>query len=61
MIHYRSVICLVWLTLIPFSLKALPPASPAGGGMLRLDEKHDEKWRFGSGSPGKTRNRMGKT
>ena len=26
---------------MPFSIKALPPPSPAGGGMLRLDETHD--------------------
>ena len=41
MIYQRIFICLVWLTLIPISIKALPLPSPAGGGMLQLDETHD--------------------
>ena len=39
---YRHILTFLFLiTLIPLSSKALPPPSPAGGGMLRLDEKHD--------------------
>ena len=39
---YRHILTFLFLiTLIPLSSKALAPPSPAGGGMLRLDEKHD--------------------
>ncbi len=39
---YRHILTSFFLiTLIPLSAKALPPPSPAGGGMLRLDETHD--------------------
>lgn len=41
MINRRILICLFCFILTPFSIKALPPPSPAGGGVLRLDEKHD--------------------
>ena len=41
MIHRQTFISIFLLILIPLSSKALPPRSPAGGGMLRLDEKHD--------------------
>ena len=41
MINRRILIYLFCFTLIPFSVKALSPPSPAGGGMLRLDETHD--------------------
>ena len=41
MLHRKLFTCFFFLTLIPLSAKALPPPSPAGGGMLRLDEKHD--------------------
>ena len=37
--HILTSLCL--LTLILLSATALPPPSPAGGGMLRLDETHD--------------------
>lgn len=39
---YRHVLTFLFLIIfIPLSAKALPPPSPAGGGMLTLDEKHD--------------------
>ena len=39
---YRQILTLLFLiTFIPLSVNALPPPSPAGGGMLRLDETHD--------------------
>ena len=41
MTHQRMLICLVWLTLIPLSIKALPPPSPAGGNYLVLDGVDD--------------------
>ena len=41
MLHRKLFTCFFFLTLIPLSAKALPPRSPAGGGMLRLDETHD--------------------
>ena len=41
MLHRRILTSLFLLILIPLSAKALPSASPAGGGMLWLDEKHD--------------------
>ena len=41
MTHQQLFTCFFLLILIPLSAKALPPPSPAGGGMLRLDEKHD--------------------
>ena len=39
--HILTSLFLFLVTLIPLSSDALPPPSPAGGGMLRLDEKHD--------------------
>ena len=41
MINRLLLMYFIFLTLIPLSAKALPPPSPAGGGMLRLDETHD--------------------
>ena len=41
MIYRQILASLFFITLIPLSAKALPPPSPAGGGMLSLDEKHD--------------------
>ena len=42
MIFRRIFVWLFLLTLIPLSGKANhPPPSPAGGGMLSLDETHD--------------------
>lgn len=41
MIYRKLFTYFFFLILIPLSAKALPPPSPAGGGMLRLDEKHD--------------------
>ena len=41
MLHRQIYTCLFFLILIPLSSKALPLPSPAGGGMLRLDETHD--------------------
>ncbi len=41
MIDRPIFVCLFLLIFMPFSIKALPPPSPAGGGILRLDEKHD--------------------
>ena len=41
MIQRIILICFFLLTLIPLSTKALPPPSPAGGGMLQLDRNHD--------------------
>ena len=41
MIYRHILTSLVLITLIPLSAIALPPRSPAGGGMLRLDEIHD--------------------
>ena len=41
MISRKILVCLFLMTLIPLSSSALPPPSPAGGGMLRLDENHD--------------------
>jgi len=41
MIYRHILTSLFLLLLIPLSAKALPPPSPAGGGMLRLDKKHD--------------------
>ena len=41
MIYQQTVICLFLMVLIPLSSEALPPPSPAGGGMLWLDETHD--------------------
>ena len=41
MIYRKLFTCFIFLILIPLSAKALPPPSPAGGGMLRLDETHD--------------------
>ena len=43
MIYCRLLTCFFCFTLILISLNAiaLPPASPAGGRMLRLDETHD--------------------
>ena len=39
---YRHILTLLFLiTFIPLSANALPLPSPAGGGMLRLDETHD--------------------
>ena len=41
MIYRQIFICFCLFVLIALSANAFPPASPAGGGMLRLDEKHD--------------------
>ena len=41
MIYRQTLICIFLIILISLSSKALPPRSPAGGGMLRLDETHD--------------------
>lgn len=41
MIQRSILICFFLLTLIPLSAKAVPPPSPAGGGMLQLDRSHD--------------------
>ena len=41
MLHRRILTSLFLLILIPLSAKTLPPPSPAGGGMLKLDENHD--------------------
>lgn len=41
MVYRRLLTCLFFLTLIELSATALPPPSPAGGRMLRLDETHD--------------------
>ena len=47
---YRHILTFLFLiTLIPLSTNAFPPPSPAGGGMLRLDETHNfvatvEEW-----------------
>jgi hypothetical protein len=41
MIYQRILISLFLILLISLNSMALPPPSPAGGGMLRLDEKHD--------------------
>ena len=41
MLHRHILTSLFLITLIPLSAKALPPPSPAGGGMLQLDETHD--------------------
>ena len=39
---YRHILTsLILIPLIPLIATALPPRSPAGGGMLRLDETHD--------------------
>lgn len=39
---YRYILTTLFLiTLISLSSEALPPPSPAGGGMLKLDETHD--------------------
>ena len=40
MIYRQTLIYIFLMTLIQLSAIALPP-SPAGGGMLKLDEKHD--------------------
>ena len=41
MIYRRLLTCFFLFTLISLSATAVPPASPAGGRMLRLDETHD--------------------
>ncbi|MDE0689553.1 MAG: hypothetical protein OXI61_15405 [Candidatus Poribacteria bacterium] len=41
MIYRHILTSLFLITLIPLMATALPPRSPAGGGMLRLDETHD--------------------
>ena len=41
MIYRHFFICFCLFVLIATNVKALPPPSPAGGGMLRLDETHD--------------------
>ncbi len=41
MIYRQILVYLLMVVFIPLSAKALPPPSPAGGGMLRLDEAHD--------------------
>lgn len=41
MIHRHILTSLFLITFIPLIATALPPRSPAGGGMLRLDETHD--------------------
>lgn len=41
MIYRQIFICFCLFALIALNAKALPPPSPAGGGMLRLDEEHD--------------------
>ena len=41
MIHRQILTCLFLLALIPFSAKAFPPASPAGGNYLVLDGVND--------------------
>ena len=41
MIYRQLFTSLFFFLLIPLSSKALLPPSPAGGGMLRLDETHD--------------------
>ena len=41
MIHRHILTSLFLITFIPLSTNAFPPSSPAGGGMLRLDETHD--------------------
>ena len=41
MIHRHILTSLFLITFIPLIAIALPPPSPAGGGMLRLDETHD--------------------
>ena len=49
MTHRQIFTCFCLFALIVLNAKALLPPSPAGGGMLRLDEKHDfvatvEEW-----------------
>ena len=41
MIYRQIFICFCLFALIALNANAFPPPSPAGGGMLRLDEKHD--------------------
>ena len=41
MIYRHILTSLFLITFIPLIATALPPPSPAGGGMLRLDETHD--------------------
>lgn len=41
MIHRHILTSLFLITFISMTATALPPRSPAGGGMLRLDETHD--------------------
>lgn len=41
MIYRHILASFSLITLIPLMATALPPRSPAGGGMLRLDETHD--------------------
>lgn len=41
MIYRHILTSLFLITLTPLIATALPPPSPAGGGMLQLDEKHD--------------------
>ncbi len=41
MIHRHILTSLFLIIFIPLIATALPPRSPAGGGMLRLDETHD--------------------
>lgn len=41
MIYRQVFICFCSFVLIAANVKAVPPTSPAGGGMLRLDETHD--------------------
>lgn len=41
MIYTRILTCVLLFILIALSAKAVPPPSPAGGRMLRLDETHD--------------------
>ena len=41
MIYRQIFICFCLFALIALNANAFPPPSPAGGGMLRLDDKHD--------------------
>ena len=41
MIYRHILTSLFLITFVPLIATALPPRSPAGGGMLRLDETHD--------------------
>jgi len=51
MIYRQIFIRFCLFALIALNANALPPPSPAGGGMLRLDEKHDFVGRSSHGFP----------